>query len=822
MNETNSYQMLTPYSKKIEKLGSTLKNKYPNNYIIPCSHKKNPIFCHKNGKYNWEFLENPINNVIFQEKGYVGIILNDLVVIDIDDKQYISLFETKFDFMKNVVSEITENGKHYYFKRTPLCDELNIYTAVKPLIINDVVADIDIKTNYSNGTGSIIICDPSPKKEWINTIYENDITDIPEELVNYLKSHWKEENPKKEKKEKKTKEGEKNEIKKFVEKNFDNEKTKFDFIIDLTNIIKPYKNNSYDDWIKVGWCIYNITFGSQEGLEIWDNFSKDSEKYIKNNCKKYWSKMTLTKDGYNEASLRWWAKNSDINEYNHFLGKNIENHLHISLQDDDFHIAKVIAEYYKDEFYIFTKSSGRLDQCWRFYNHKWIPNQVDVLKNKIDTEIYDLYKNIAKKYELMADNTTNEDEKENLKNISLKFFCIGKKLLNTTSFNNIFTKVRSLMSKDLCQFITNINENPYLIGFENGVYDLLTNTFRDGKPDDYITFSTKYDYTDVIDEEIQKDIKNILWSAFEDEETYQFILDSLSYALCGNKNLEMYIILYGEGGRNGKGVKSKLCSFTFGDYYSEVKANNFTDPKDNKGGTDSEIYQLKGKRLVISSEPSKTAKLQLNRIKEWTGGDLIKARGLYVESIQFKCQFLIEIQANHPPSTSSYKDRANEKRLNVVPYKIDFVEEPINDNERKIDRTIKDKFENNIKYRQQFMLMLLENYKKIWDNEKNTFNIRIAKQVENATKELLLQNNEFMLWFDENYVKVNDNKLYVKKTGIYDVYKTENPHVKKNTFYKYMEENGFKLFKLNGIEVYRGITASPNNRHYLFHHDDDE
>ena len=38
------------------------------------------------------------------------------------------------------------------------------------------------------------------------------------------------------------------------------------------------------------------------------------------------------------------------------------------------------------------------------------------------------------------------------------------------------------------------NVNNYIIGFNNGVYDLRTHVFRDGNCDDYISMTTCYDY----------------------------------------------------------------------------------------------------------------------------------------------------------------------------------------------------------------------------------------------------------------------------------------------------------------------------------------
>ena len=43
-------------------------------------------------------------------------------------------------------------------------------------------------------------------------------------------------------------------------------------------------------------------------------------------------------------------------------------------------------------------------------------------------------------------------------------------------------------------FINNLDANPNLIGFDNGVYDMVSAKFRKGNPEDNISMSTKIEY----------------------------------------------------------------------------------------------------------------------------------------------------------------------------------------------------------------------------------------------------------------------------------------------------------------------------------------
>ena len=61
------------------------------------------------------------------------------------------------------------------------------------------------------------------------------------------------------------------------------------------------------------------------------------------------------------------------------------------------------------------------------------------------------------------------------------------------------------------KFLRKLDANPYLVGFENGIYDLKDQKLRPGTPNDYVSLSTGYDYVDYhLHRDISIDLQHIL------------------------------------------------------------------------------------------------------------------------------------------------------------------------------------------------------------------------------------------------------------------------------------------------------------------------
>ena len=85
----------------------------------------------------------------------------------------------------------------------------------------------------------------------------------------------------------------------------------------LIHILKIDRATEFSDWFKVGCALYNVSEGTQDGYELFLEFSQRcSEKYDEDSCFEKWEKMEIRDEGLNIGSLRKWAKEDNPESYN--------------------------------------------------------------------------------------------------------------------------------------------------------------------------------------------------------------------------------------------------------------------------------------------------------------------------------------------------------------------------------------------------------------------------------------------------------------------------------------------------------------------------
>lgn len=517
---------------------------------------------------------------------------------------------------------------------------------------------------------------------------------------------------------------------------------------EIINILDVKRSDSYYDWIRVGWCLRNIDFSL---LEDWVMFSSKSSKYKDGECEKMWNYMSSGNLGI--GTLYMWAKQDNPIEYANIRSKDISTLVYNTLYDcTDYDISLVIFEMFRQEF----RCSSITHSSWyEFKNHRWAESEkAHSLRNKMSTEVFEEYMRNRKKYGNRANVADHPDEEEKAKNLRDKCQVIATKMKNTSYKEKMIKEVTDKFRHISDKFEDKLDSDPYLLGFNNGVYDLDNLEFREGRPEDYISFSTNIDYVDYdVEHEHHDNIMRFISSVLPEEEVREYVLTLLASFLDGSNRDEKFHIWTGTGS-NGKSKIIELLQQTIGDYHCMFNVSLLTAKRVGSNQTNSELVAAKGKRVAVLQEPDENERLNVGFMKEMTGGDTIICRGLFKEPIEFKPMFKMILTCNHMPSLPA-NDGGTWRRVRRVKFTSKFVDnpDPKKPNEYKIDKNLSSKFKN---WRECFMGILLEYYK-IY----KLHGIKEPTAVTEATNEYQ-RKQDMMLEFVESYVSMkNNSKMYL-------------------------------------------------------------
>jgi len=493
----------------------------------------------------------------------------------------------------------------------------------------------------------------------------------------------------------------------------------------------------YDDWITLGWVLRNIDYRL---LNSWIEFSKIGTSYIEGECQRLWDKMR--KDHMGMGTLRWWAKQDNIDRYNEILDESILPLLEQSIKSDGAHydIAKVIYSQYKDEFKAVSK-----DTWYQFdrRRHRWIKTKEGLSLRKIFSD------NICQKYINRANYYNNLMAKDEEKPINdekgKKAMKIALKLKNAGFKDSIMKECRCLFIEEKFEEI--LDSRAHLIGFDNGVYDFKMHLFRDGMPDDYIYHCTHRNYI-IYNPTIPEisEINEFFSKLFVNENLRNYLLDILCCIIDGSIAQERFYIFTGQGS-NGKSRLLDLIQKSVGDYYSTLPISLLTQKRVASNAAQGEVERTKGRRFAVLSEPNDNDKINIGYMKELSGHDRILTRKLYGEPIEFTPQFKMILACNELPEIPS-DDGGTWRRIRVIEFSSKFCENPVKDNEFLIDLELSDKFE---RWSDIFISMLIERHKHINPNKINE-----PREVINATQKYKNNNDIIGQYISDNIIKTDN------------------------------------------------------------------
>ena len=382
---------------------------------------------------------------------------------------------------------------------------------------------------------------------------------------------------------------------KMVDENDENTYSNDDSLVEKLNISKKllemlsdFRAEDRNEWMTIGWTLYNIGDGCTEALQLWIDFSSRCEdKFDENECISHWQKMT--KKDVSLGTLHYFAKLDNEEMYKEFQIERGKKHIEEGIEGSHNDIAKLMFVLYGTEYIC----SSITNKTWyQFKNHHWEEIEGGIfLREKISSEIV---KTFGKHGGEVFYNSSVVDKSED------KVYHMKIKQLTKLISNLKNSPYKSNIMNEACEVFFNKNFkdkldiNPFLIGFKNGVYDLKLNVFRAGRPEDYISKCMPINYVNFnkTDKRVL-DVYDYLEKVFPDTSIRNYFLDNTSDVFEGGNKQKTIIFWTGEGD-NAKSVTQTILERMLGPYAIKFNTTLVTGKKTQAGSTAPELARAGG------------------------------------------------------------------------------------------------------------------------------------------------------------------------------------------------------------------------------------
>ena len=582
----------------------------------------------------------------------------------------------------------------------------------------------------------------------------------------------------------------------------------------LVKLLSYSRANLYNDWISVGWALYNV---SPTLLPEFLEFSKlDKKKFDQSSCLKVWEDCTRRYDnsGYSMPSIVRWAKEDNIEGFKKLLREKINSMLDKGDIKTDFDVACILREIYKYDYKCSSISKG---VWWQFDSNRW--NRIECASTfsiKMSTDVAQEFAKLH--FDIMQLAVQEAGQKADTlqrrcKDIQSLIFNLKK-----GAYKDRIIKECSVLfyEKD---FESRLDQNNYIIGFNNGVYDLANKTFRKGSPDDMIGKTVGYAYNDKLkrDDSIVKDIEKFIESIQPEQDMRNYLMAYCASFLEGSNKDQKFMMWTGSG-MNGKGSLIDLLDKTFNGnsdgYFGTLPPTVLTQKRGSSSAATPELADKFGKRVITLQEPEGDDKIHVGFMKNITGQDKIEARPLYGDPFQYTPQFKLLLACNHLPNIPS-DDGGTWRRIRVIDFGIKFTSnpDPKNPTERKSDPKLREKIKI---WNQGFMWLLLNIYYPMYVDNEGLDNLE-PESVKSATDRYKTDSNVMLEFFNEALEKDTDG--YVVMNDIYEMFKgwyTNSYNDKKppprKKLKEYFDNNGYKVISNSKGIIVKGLKSKdPSN-----------
>lgn len=310
-----------------------------------------------------------------------------------------------------------------------------------------------------------------------------------------------------------------------------------------------------------------------------------------------------------------------------------------------------------------------------------------------------------------------------------------------------------------------LDNDDFILGFENGVLDLKTGEFRKGKYNEYVTMKCGVPFDTDVDTTLATSVLN---GIFPNEQERDYALNRFALCLEGYNREQMITFNYGYTASNGKSYLMERLGEALGDYGGTFPVTLLTGKMKTAGEANSCLVDFDRKRFMYCSEPEAGVKLNTNFVKVLTG-DKIKARGLYADKEkEIRPTYKVFVCCNTLPNFDVY-DEGIARRIRLMEYRTRFCEHPKKKNEKQLQKYT---VEEDELISRGLLKLLVDRYNALRQcqfkyEEPQTF-VSLRRLYLNDNKDVItdLLHEHFEEGGQNDYVKLTDIKNVLKTGGI--------------------------------------------------------
>jgi len=464
--------------------------------------------------------------------------------------------------------------------------------------------------------------------------------------------------------------------------------------------LSDHRTEDYNEWIEVGLCLHHIASTSEMSdhlFDLWMDFSQKSPKFKVSEIgqrKREWDRWNLpTSDrALKWASLNRWAREDNPAKYKEINDSDIVNFIMAHIMNTHFHIACVMQKMFGSQYKASVDTKKTEWFMYSPHHHVWRHiKQGFELRGKISHEVVEMFQKARNKLVATAekDPITGEFVSDRVAKQAKEFLAVEKSLYTAPFKDSVMKECANLFYDE--DFLNKLNLNPYLIVCRNGVLNLRAERkfedgrteyyadFRPGRPEDMMSFVAggqenpiEYKPFDPTDPNAVA-LDEFLNLVYPYPELKEYVLTLMSSCLEGMNREQCYYTMTGGGG-NGKSKMLELMRVCLGDYQGPLASTVLTRKRPESGAANPDIMSIKNKRFIYLNEPDENEPLNTSRMKQFSGEDLVEARGLFADQEKFKVSGKLFMLCNTLPPIHAM-DRGTWRRIRVIPHPSTFVDE---------------------------------------------------------------------------------------------------------------------------------------------------